>query len=96
MLGMFGRDLLAEPEAIEGFAELLELDGHRPFECVGEADEARAAVNALAADPRWSGHVLVAELGRRARETNAPSLEVLCRAEGPDRIPERFHDVASD
>lgn len=95
MSAIFGGDLLAEPEAIAGFAELLELDGHRPFECVGEADEARAAVRTLAADSRWSRHPVVVELAQRLGDADLPSLAVLCRPEGPDRIPERFHVLAS-
>ncbi|NKI35938.1 endonuclease domain-containing protein [Wenzhouxiangella sp. XN79A] len=95
MGAIFGRDLLADVDAIDGFAELLELDGHRPFECVGEADEARAAVLALAADPRWQAHPVVRALADRLGERDVPSLELLCRPDGPDRIPERFRALAA-
>lgn len=87
---IFGRDLLAEPGQAGGFAELLELAGPRPFECVGEAGEARAALGALAADPRWCDHAVVRELMQRLRGIELPVLETIIRPEGPDRIPERF------
>jgi hypothetical protein len=59
---IFGRDLLDEPDQYEGFALLGAIGGHKPFECVGEEQESRAAVRLLAADPRWSGHAVVRRL----------------------------------
>jgi UDP-N-acetyl-alpha-D-muramoyl-L-alanyl-L-glutamate epimerase len=59
---IFGRDLLDEPAQYEGFALLGAIGGHKPFECVGEEQESRAAVRLLAADPRWSGHAVVRRL----------------------------------
>ncbi|MBV8519375.1 MAG: hypothetical protein JO197_18430 [Acidobacteria bacterium] len=41
--GMFARDILAMPENERWFRELLGIDAHKPFECVGDADEARLA-----------------------------------------------------
>ncbi|NBC96019.1 MAG: hypothetical protein GVY27_06660, partial [Deinococcus-Thermus bacterium] len=43
---IFGTDLLADPGQRPGFEALLALDGALPFECVGEPDEARAALRA--------------------------------------------------
>ena len=39
VVGIFGGDLLADPEQIPGYRELLGVDGHKPFECVGEVEE---------------------------------------------------------
>lgn len=58
---IFGRDLLAEPAQIPGFLELVDPDA-KPFECVGEIDEARIAVALLAADARWRFHAVVGAL----------------------------------
>lgn len=91
---MFGDDLLAREKLTADFAELLELDGHRPFECVGEAEEARAALRAAAEDPRWSGHAVVRALIGRLGEMAVPSLESLCEPGGDDRIPEVFRVAA--
>lgn len=90
MAVMFGRDLLAEPDQIEGFAALLALDGNKPFECVGEADEARAALAALAVDVRWSGHAVVVALQARLAGISVPDLDALCQPHGPHLIPERL------
>lgn len=87
---IFGADLLDQPANRPGFEALLELDGSRPFECVGEAVEARAALRALAAQPAWRGHVLVEALVDRLRGIEVPELETLLPPSGPDRIPARF------
>lgn len=92
---IFGADLLADPERVDGFAELLELDGHRPFECVGEADEARAAVLALANDPAWAGHAVVRALAPRVDRRCTPSIEALCAPGSEHRIPEVFDALAA-
>jgi hypothetical protein len=59
---VFGRDLLDEEGQFEGFALLSATGGHKPFECVGEEQESLAAIRLLAADPRWSGHRVLARL----------------------------------
>lgn len=41
---LFGKDLLQDPDLEETFLELLGLQGHKPFECVGEIQEVRWAV----------------------------------------------------
>lgn len=40
---LFGADLLSKPGLKETFRELFGLSGHKPFECVGEIEECRAA-----------------------------------------------------
>ena len=87
---IFGQDLLARPDLVGEFAELLALDGFKPFECVGEAEEARAAVLALAGQSDWKDHVVVRELNERLAGIEVPSLETLCRPGGPHRIPEEL------
>ncbi len=59
---IFGADLLAEESQFEGFALLAASGGHKPFECVGEEQESVAAMRLLAADERWSDHVVVRRL----------------------------------
>lgn len=90
MRSIFGRDLLDDLTHIDDFAALLELDGPRPFECVGEAEEARAAVVALASDARWSGHALIRELAARLEGVPVPDLDDVLEPGGPHRIPGRF------
>ena len=47
LLAIFGRNLLDDASLAPGFDALLEYRDHKPFECVGEGREARAAMHAL-------------------------------------------------
>ena len=87
---IFGNDLLADSAQAAGFAELLALDGPRPFECVGEADEARAAIAELARQPAWREHAVVRLLSDRLQGLDVPALERLLEPGGPDCTPARF------
>ena len=71
LVGIVGRNLLDDPAQTAGFDGLLEYQDHKPFECVGEGRESRAAMAALAQRPEWREDALVA---RFAREI-APQLE---------------------
>ncbi len=59
LVGIFGRNLLDEPGQAAGFDALLEFGDHKPFECVGEGRESRAAFAALAQRPAWREDALV-------------------------------------
>lgn len=57
-----GRDLFADPDQREGFLELLNADGRmKPFECVGEPDECRAALTLTSRRDDWAGHPFFAD-----------------------------------
>ncbi len=88
MTAIFGHDLLAEGDNLEGFRQLLALDGIKPFECVGEAMEARAALLALAASPCWKHHVVVSALAPLLSELDVPTVDVLCQPTGDHLIPD--------
>jgi hypothetical protein len=72
LMAIFGRNLLDDPAQAPGYDALLEFRDHKPFECVGEGRESRAAMAALAARPEWREDALVK---RFAREI-APQLAV--------------------
>ncbi|MEV6350282.1 hypothetical protein [Actinoplanes sp. NPDC051851] len=44
---IFGADLFADEAQVPGFLELLGVDAHKPFECVGEAEECLVALSML-------------------------------------------------
>jgi hypothetical protein len=67
LVGIFGRNLLDDPEQIAGYDALLEYRNHKPFECVGEARESRAALATLAARPEWKEDAIVARFAREIR-----------------------------
>ncbi len=60
LLAIFGRNLLDDAALAPGFDALLEYRGHKPFECVGEGRESRAAMHALTQRPEWAEDALVA------------------------------------
>jgi len=59
LLGIFGRNLLDDETQSAGFDALMEYQDHKPFECVGEGAEARAAMFALSQRPEWQEDALV-------------------------------------
>ena len=87
---IFGRNLLDEPGQAAGFDALLEFRDHKPFECVGEGREARAAFAALATRPEWREDALVERFAREIAPTLDPAglaLAPLLAVEGEHRIP---------
>jgi hypothetical protein len=60
LLGIFGRNLLDDATLASGFDALLEYREHKPFECVGEGGESRAAMYTLSQRPEWREDALIA------------------------------------
>ena len=89
LLQIFGRNLLDDEAQAAGFDALIEYRDHKPFECVGEASEARAAFAALAARPEWREDALVA----RFRDDIAPQLDATQLAMQPWLEPVGEHGV---
>lgn len=79
LVSIFGRNLLDDPAQTAGFDALLEYQDHKPFECVGEGRESRAAMATLAQRPEWREDAVVA---RFAREI-APQLDAVDLAIAP-------------
>jgi hypothetical protein len=93
LLGIFGRNLLDDITLVPAFDALMEYRDHKPFECVGEGIEARAAMAALASRAEWREDALVARfadeilpsLGRADRD-----LASQLTPQGEHRIPARL------
>lgn len=62
LIGIFGENLLNDIEQESGFAELCGLTAHKPFECVGEIEESRVAMQLLARSDSWRDDIVVAKL----------------------------------
>ncbi len=60
LVAIFGRNLLDDAQQAAGFDALIEYQDHKPFECVGEGRESRAAMAWLVMSPAWREDVLVA------------------------------------
>lgn len=73
LLNIFGRNLLDEMDQAPGFDALLEFEDHKPFECVGEGKESRAAMAALGDSASWREDALVARFNRDIRPQLDPA-----------------------
>ncbi|MGN6740711.1 UDP-N-acetyl-alpha-D-muramoyl-L-alanyl-L-glutamate epimerase [Dyella sp.] len=89
LLTIFGRNLLDDESQAAGFDALLEYQDHKPFECVGEGAEARAAMYALSQRPEWAEDALVA----RFRSEILPQLDASQLALEPWLVPSGEHRV---
>lgn len=93
LLAIFGGNLLDDIALAPAFDALMEYRDHKPFECVGEGIESRAAMAALASRAEWSEDAVVA----RFIDEIAPQLDLaelalapLLVAQGEHRIPARL------
>jgi len=89
LLSIFGRNLLDDETQAAGFDALLEYQDHKPFECVGEGAEARAAMYVLSQRPEWAEDALVA----RFRGEILPQLDASQLAIEPWLQPSAEHRV---
>jgi len=90
LVRIFGRNLLDEDAQAPGFDALLEYQDHKPFECVGEGRESRAAMAALAARADWREDTLVARFAREILPQLDPAdlrIESLLELVGEHRVP---------
>ncbi|WP_242691301.1 UDP-N-acetyl-alpha-D-muramoyl-L-alanyl-L-glutamate epimerase [Lysobacter enzymogenes] len=90
LVSIFGRNLLDDPAQTDGFDALLEYRNHKPFECVGEGRESRAAMAALAERAEWREDALVERFAREIRPQLSGEelrIEPLLALEGEHRVP---------
>jgi hypothetical protein len=82
-----GGNLLDDPEQEEGFRELCGLGRDKPFECVGEVGESRAALKALGQRPTWRDHAVVRALRPELERVDVPEMGDLLRPSSRHFIP---------
>lgn len=90
LVRIFGRNLLDDGDQAGGFDALLEFQDHKPFECVGEGRESRAAMATLAARPEWKEDALVKRFASLIQPTLAADelkIDPLLVIDGEHRIP---------
>ncbi len=85
--GMMGGDLLDNGDQADGFRALCELGRDKPFECVGEAGESRAAMAALIVSEDWCDHVVVIALAAEIEKVTVPALPGLLAPSASHSIP---------
>ncbi len=84
---IMGSDLLDNPAQEEGLRELCTLGRDKPFECVGESGESRAALAELAKRPEWRDKVLVQKLAPELKGLLVPELSALLAPSQEHSIP---------
>ena len=68
----------------------------KPFECVGEMGESRAALAALEGMPEWSEHAIVRALLPGLSAVEIPSLESLLAPSGRHCIPAALFELMKE
>ncbi len=88
-----GREPLGNPDTLPALRTLLELgDAPKPFECVGEVTECRAAVQLAAARPDRTGEPLLEQLAAAigADAASPDALAALLAPIGRHHLPDRY------
>jgi hypothetical protein len=99
LLGIFGRNLLDDASLAPGFDALLEYRDHKPFECVGEGGESRAAMFALSHRPEWREDALVARFADEILpqlDRTELALDPLLAPGGENFVPQRLTGIANE
>jgi hypothetical protein len=93
LTAIFGRNLLDDESLVGAYEALMAFGADKPFECVGEAEESRAAMATLAARPEWREDAVVAHCRRRvlpALGEHVPALDSLLVPAGLHHLPARL------
>jgi hypothetical protein len=95
---IFGHDLLADPAQVPGYLELLGIDKHKPFECVGEVEESVVALGLLAESPSWRDAPVVVALRTAVPPAAwaAASHEDVLTPGGPTFVPPAYAKALAD
>ena len=94
LLAIFGRNLLDDDSLAPAFDALMEFRDHKPFECVGEGGESRAAMHALMQRAEWREDAIVARFADDVLpQLDAASLALapLLTPSGETCIPDALH-----
>jgi hypothetical protein len=95
---IFGRDLFADEGQVPGFKELLGVDAHKPFECVGEVAESVVALAMMSEQDQWRDSPVLAALQAAVPASawvTASRDEVLTPG-GPSFVPPAYAKALAD
>lgn len=89
LVNIFGKDLLDEALQETGFRELLGLTRHKPFECVGQVGECRAAFKYLGQSAQWQNKLIVKRLSPLVAD-NIGDINDFLALDKSNTLPDRF------
>lgn len=99
LITIFGQDMLDDGLQEKGFRELLGLEGHKPFECVGEIKECRLLMKSLSLRQEWSHSRLVdklsAEIDEEALTLEDMTASALSLSDN-HRLPQDYLELLND
>jgi len=95
LVHVFGADLLADPAQVPGYLELLGIDAHKPFECVGEVEESLVALALLTEQEQWRDAPVVRALVEAVPKEawSAASQSTVFTPDGPNYVPPAYADA---
>lgn len=89
LIQVVGTNPLDDKKQLTGFKELLNLLGHKPFECVGEVAECRYAFTLLAQNSEWNNDYIIKELSNDIHQ----KVDDIFTPSNNHLIPKEFADV---
>ncbi len=98
LLGIFQKDLFADPQLADLFESLLGIKGNKPFECVGEEQECRLALQLLQQHPDWAENTVLQAWHLQLPTIDGAAARQLMQASQRHQIPakRRFLQVMAD
>jgi len=90
---IFGTNILDSPNNRESYREILGLTGHKPFECVGDYEEAAAAWRLAASQRGWRQAILIPQLLPSLQRIPQAAISQLLSVTPPHHIPKRFEEA---
>jgi len=87
---IFGHDLFSDLGQVPGFLELLGIDAHKPFECVGEVEESLVALSML---PDDAPVLLALRDAVPPRAWEQASREAVLTPGGPSFVPPAYAKI---
>ena len=89
MVKIFGRNLLDEPQNVAAYEEIIGVRGNKPFECVGEYEEAAEAFQRLSHESGWQADAVVKVLEGDSRAVVAGAKI----QPHEDRVPKAYREA---
>ncbi len=95
---IFAGDLFADPAQVPGYLELLGIDAHKPFECVGEVEESLVALAMMSEQEQWRDAPVLAALQAAVPGSAwiAASRDDVLAPGGPTFVPPAYAKALAD